>query len=276
MKTFLLVILILSIVETGIFKFCGDQFQEWCVDYYEEDSNDDDDNGDEENNSNSKNNTEDVQDEAKAFLMSVLAVVYMVVFAIAVGVSVFFHYSLNIIWESSVQLVFENTFNCINEQYLLVATVWWLLVFPAGRILGLFLEAYYEPENYKDSGLEKAGKLIGQTERTLVLIFYLGNSLNGIAFLIIAKSILRFGDLQKGHEDDDQNDKTENGSTDKKSENENGDDNEHDGFSISEYIILGSLLSITLAIIGGVLIDLTIHESSIKPIEFFGNTQPNE
>jgi hypothetical protein len=262
MKAFLLIILILSIVETGIYRNFGDQFQEWCDNYYEIDRKE------EEN--------EDDQDEAKALLISVLAVVYMVVFAFAVGASENFQYLLDIIWKSTVQPLFESKFNYLNGQYLLVATVWWLLMFPAGRILGLFLEAYYEPENYKDSGLEKAGKLIGQTERTLVLIFYLGNSLNGIAFLIIAKSILRFGDLQKGHEDDDQNNKNENGSNDKESENENGDDNEHDGFSISEYIILGSLLSITLAIIGGVLIDLTIHETSIKPIEFLGNTQPNE
>lgn len=115
------------------------------------------------------------------------------------------------------------------------------MLFPVGELIGHYLKRR-EPVEYQRPGLEEAGKIIGHLERTIILIFYLGGSLEGIAFLVVAKSIYRFGDLRRGHNEKDQ------------------DGNEEEvTFSISEYIILGSLLSYTLAMIVSVIIDLVLH-----------------
>lgn len=117
---------------------------------------------------------------------------------------------------------------------------WLILIFPVGELIGSYLEGR-QPSNYEGTGVERAGKFIGRLERTIILIFYLAGSLEGIAFLVLAKSIYRFGDLRKGHEKTD-----------------NEDFKGGDAFSISEYIILGSLFSYTAAIVVGVVIDLIL------------------
>lgn len=139
----------------------------------------------------------------------------------------------------------------IGARILLVLIVWWILMVPAGHVMGLFLKGYHEPKRYRGSGLERGGKLIGQLERTLVLIFYLGNSLSGIAFLVVAKSILRFSDLQEGHQSANS------------SMCDTDGEKEKSGFAVSEYIILGSLLSYTVAILGGVSIDLMLGQMDV-------------
>ncbi len=130
-------------------------------------------------------------------------------------------------------------------SYVVVFFGWLIVVFPVGELIGNYLKRR-EPEEYQGPGLERAGKVIGQLERTIILVFYLAGSLEGIAFLVVAKSIYRFGDLRKGRE-------------------KNGDGDEEATFSISEYIILGSLLSYTAAIIGGVLIDLVLNHLGLVP-----------
>ena len=72
-------------------------------------------------------------------------------------------------------------------------------------------------EQIASDGLENAGKLIGQLERALIFILVLVGAPAGIGFLIAAKSVLRFN--------------TEN---DQK---------------FSEYVIIGTLASFTLALI---------------------------
>jgi len=125
-----------------------------------------------------------------------------------------------------------------HYTYIIVFVVWLILLFPVGEVIGYYLKKR-EPEEYRGPGLEEAGRVIGRLERTIILIFYLGGSLAGVGFLVVAKSIYRFGDLKKGYEK-----KTGNG--------------EEVTFSISEYIILGSLLSYTAAMIGGIVIELLV------------------
>ncbi len=74
-----------------------------------------------------------------------------------------------------------------------------------------------EPESLKD-----AGKIIGIIERILIIIFINVNMPAGIGFLLAAKSVFRFGDL-----------------TNAKSK------------QLTEYILLGTLMSFTLAILIG-------------------------
>jgi len=71
----------------------------------------------------------------------------------------------------------------------------------------------------QDRGLPKAGLLIGRLERFLILLFVFSDSLTGVGFLLTAKSVFRFGDIS--------------------------DDETH---RRTEYYLIGSLASFTLAI----------------------------
>jgi uncharacterized membrane protein YidH (DUF202 family) len=74
----------------------------------------------------------------------------------------------------------------------------------------------------KDSSLENAGKYIGMLERLLVFSFVLLNQWEAIGFLLAAKSVFRFGDLTKAKDR-----------------------------QLTEYILIGTLLSFGIAIIIG-------------------------
>ncbi|MHB1105807.1 MAG: DUF3307 domain-containing protein [Lutibacter sp.] len=76
--------------------------------------------------------------------------------------------------------------------------------------------------NSKESSvsLDKAGSYIGMLERLFIFGFILANQWSGIGFLLAAKSVFRFGDLSKA--------------MDRK---------------LTEYILIGTLLSFGLAII---------------------------
>lgn len=78
-------------------------------------------------------------------------------------------------------------------------------------------------ENTDDS-LQSAGKYIGYLERLLVFIFLCSNHWEAIGFLITAKSVFRFGDLKAAR--------------DRK---------------LTEYVLIGTLLSFGIAIIAGLL-----------------------
>lgn len=122
-------------------------------------------------------------------------------------------------------------------------TVWlgafWVVVFPAGWAIGEYLQRHFQPAGYPDEGLPRAGLHIGRLERILTLIFYVGNSLTAIALLATLKSIYRFGALSKQAP---------------------GETSEYeDTFSISEYVILGSLMSYTVAIVIGIAGDYALR-----------------
>lgn len=80
-----------------------------------------------------------------------------------------------------------------------------------------------EIENNNNDSLKNAGKYIGILERLLVFGFVITHQISAIGFLIAAKSVFRYNDLSK--------------SKDKK---------------LTEYILIGTLLSFTIAIIIGV------------------------
>lgn len=77
-------------------------------------------------------------------------------------------------------------------------------------------------EDLYDSSLQSAGKYIGILERILIVVFILIGQWEGVGFLLAAKSIFRFGDLKE--------------SKDRK---------------LTEYILIGTLLSFGMAILSG-------------------------
>lgn len=81
-----------------------------------------------------------------------------------------------------------------------------------------------EIDDESSTSLQGAGKYIGMLERLIIYIAILGGSLQVIGFLLAAKSVFRFGDLTR--------------TKDRK---------------LTEYILIGTLLSFLLAIITGLL-----------------------
>lgn len=79
-------------------------------------------------------------------------------------------------------------------------------------------------DGYEES-LNNAGKYIGILERLFIFIFVVTGNWEGVGFLLAAKSIFRFGDLKE--------------SKDRK---------------LTEYILIGTLLSFGIAIVTGVVV----------------------
>ncbi|PCH77880.1 MAG: hypothetical protein COB98_02125 [Flavobacteriaceae bacterium] len=86
---------------------------------------------------------------------------------------------------------------------------------------------HQEIDEKKDASLKNAGKWIGMLERILILTFIVIGQFTAIGFLLAAKSIFRFGDL-----------------TQKKDR------------KLTEYILIGTLLSFTITILVGLLVTL--------------------
>jgi len=125
-------------------------------------------------------------------------------------------------WRSFSSLVQDNKFWWILLGYLFISN-------PTAIIIATATKNWQKELKDKDNSLENAGKWIGVLERVLTLTFILFNQFAAIGFLIAAKSIFRFGDLTNGKER-----------------------------KLTEYILIGTLLSFTIAIIVGIIINLQI------------------
>ena len=115
--------------------------------------------------------------------------------------------------------------NIITEKSLLLLVFILLVVFVSAIIIKIII-TQWNPESKKenDDSLAKAGRYIGILERLFVFTFVITNHWEAIGFLLAAKSVFRFGDLTS--------------SKDRK---------------LTEYILIGTLLSFGLAIFFGVL-----------------------
>ncbi|HHN47379.1 MAG TPA: DUF3307 domain-containing protein, partial [Bacteroidales bacterium] len=100
-------------------------------------------------------------------------------------------------------------------------TAIFFLSFPTGIIMKELLSSWSETLfEGSDESLADAGKFIGILERLLVFTFIVTGHWEGVGFLLAAKSIFRFGDLKE--------------SKDRK---------------LTEYILIGTLLSFGIAIV---------------------------
>ncbi|WP_242492505.1 DUF3307 domain-containing protein [Methanolobus psychrotolerans] len=101
---------------------------------------------------------------------------------------------------------------------LLVAYI--VVIWPSGIVIGKFTEPWqHDKEGNDGEGLLNAGLWIGRLERFLLLTFVLLDQYQAIGLLVTAKSIFRF-------------------TTDRK---------------VSEYILIGTLLSFTIAVFIGII-----------------------
>ncbi|HMP92642.1 MAG TPA: DUF3307 domain-containing protein [Phnomibacter sp.] len=111
-----------------------------------------------------------------------------------------------------------------------ILTGYLLLMYPLSMVIGGATQKWRQEVNRNfennQTSLAEAGKWIGIFERMLVYTFIITSQFAGIGFLITAKSILRFNDTSKGAS----------------------------GRKEAEYILIGTLMSFTLAIITGLLV----------------------
>jgi hypothetical protein len=139
-------------------------------------------------------------------------------------ISIFFFW---IILVSSSVREFTDKINFVisNEKLLVLTLAYIIIIWPTGTFIGRITEPWrQELSETLFQGLEKAGLWIGRLERILILTFVLLNRYEAIGFLIAAKSIFRFGEI--------------NTSKNRKE---------------AEYILFGTMLSFVIAILIGIL-----------------------
>ena len=110
-----------------------------------------------------------------------------------------------------------------NKQFIFFITGIVFLTSPVSYGVKIFISKWTpDPEGQDSASLQSAGKYIGFFERLLVFVFIIINQWAAIGFLLAAKSIFRFGDLKE--------------SKDRK---------------LTEYVLIGTLLSFGTAIFMG-------------------------
>lgn len=113
----------------------------------------------------------------------------------------------------------------LSTTMLLALTCLLFLTMPSSIFIKMLISVYTPKTELKKNGsLQNAGMYIGMLERVLVFIFIATNHWEGVGFLIAAKSIFRFNDLTQ--------------SKDRK---------------LTEYILIGTLLSFGIAILAGII-----------------------
>lgn len=122
----------------------------------------------------------------------------------------------------------DSTFNTeylLTENILLLVTCLLFLTRPVSIImLTIFSKWNIEQLTKENESLKDAGKYIGILERLLVFIFIVTGHWEAVGFLITAKSVFRFGDLKESKHR-----------------------------KLTEYILIGTLISFGIAIVTGII-----------------------
>ena len=109
----------------------------------------------------------------------------------------------------------------ISSKQLWATVVAYLIITkPASVLISKFIKNWTPSNNMQGQGMPRAGEWIGYIERVLILTFVITGNIEAVGFLLAAKSVFRFGDLNKAKE-----------------------------IKITEYVLLGTLASFTIALI---------------------------
>ena len=108
----------------------------------------------------------------------------------------------------------------ISEPMMLYLLSYLIILMPTSIFIREFTKQW-APTDHTTS-LSNAGKYIGYLERVMILTFIYAGHVEGIGFLLAAKSIFRFGDLNKPKE-----------------------------VCTTEYVLLGTFSSFTISILIG-------------------------
>lgn len=108
----------------------------------------------------------------------------------------------------------------LDAQNLLILLAYLLLMKPASLLISLVLAKLVTPKSTSKQGSPAGGHLIGIAERLLILTLILVEQYSAIGLVVAAKSVLRFNDLRDSHDR-----------------------------ALTEYILLGSLLSFSITLL---------------------------
>lgn len=116
--------------------------------------------------------------------------------------------------------------NQTSEYYIAFFAFIYAITQPASVLIRKFISRWSpeSDEGNRSDSLEKAGNYIGIFERLFVFAFIIAGKWEAIGFLLAAKSVFRFGDLKE--------------SKDRK---------------LTEYVLIGTLLSFGIAMLAGIL-----------------------
>lgn len=115
------------------------------------------------------------------------------------------------------------TISRISQTGWIMLTSYAAILKPTSILVKSFMEYNsWIPNIPSLQGLPNAGKWIGYLERILILTFIFTDNIEGIGFLLAAKSIFRFGEL-----------------------------NQSKDIKVTEYVLIGTFLSFTIAILIG-------------------------
>ena len=115
----------------------------------------------------------------------------------------------------------------LSANFWLIATTYIAVLSPTSVLIKSFIE--YEkwlPTDASLKGLPNAGKWIGYLERILILTFIFTGNIEGVGFLLAAKSVFRFGELNRAKD-----------------------------IKTTEYVLIGTFTSFTIAIMLGFGVD---------------------
>jgi len=133
--------------------------------------------------------------------------------------------SIVLIWLLFTEVILDWKVLFQDPKILTTITLVLFLTQPTSIILANVLKKWSEDiPSQSDQSLQNAGKYIGILERLFVFIFIVTNHWEAVGFLIAAKSVFRFGDLRKSKER-----------------------------KLTEYILIGTLLSFGIALICGLI-----------------------
>ena len=120
-------------------------------------------------------------------------------------------------------------FKNLGNQFWIILTALILLTNPTSIIIKNIISIWTPENKNKDKSLQNAGNYIGIIERLFIFSFILTGHFEAIGFLLAAKSIFRFGDLKEAK--------------DRK---------------LTEYVLIGTLLSFGIALLIGLLVQLSL------------------
>ena len=130
--------------------------------------------------------------------------------------------SLGLYWMNA-ESIFINFLS--SDTFLILFTAVLFLSKPMSIIISLLIKPWSDAiSDGKEQSLQNAGKYIGILERLFVFIFICTNHWEAVGFLLATKSVFRFGDLKESKER-----------------------------KLTEYILIGTLLSFGMAIIVGII-----------------------
>ena len=118
----------------------------------------------------------------------------------------------------------------LTNRFWILFIGYMLVLKPASLLISMFIKGWTPSNSIQLQGMPNAGKWIGYIERVLVLTFVITGNIEAVGFLLAAKSIFRFGDLNKAKE-----------------------------IKITEYVLLGTLASFSIALLIGFIINMLIH-----------------